>query len=249
MIDIYEKLSIPDSCYLGKKIFKKLFYENARLNVTDKKAFTQDIEDIEWKYTLKPDTINIAPYTDEERENDEIAVIQVNLKEPQRHKRIAQVIQRAIPYPLLIVFSHDSAIALNVAAKRINRADRDKIMVEEFQDTPWINLEAPANHEIEFLNSLTITNFSYNNFYEFYSDLTEQIVALNCAELSGVFTAEASLDYGNRAEILKRIDSLQQERKELRTALKKESQFSQKVELNMQIKKLTEQIEIQKAIL
>lgn len=246
MIDLYEKLSIPDSCYLGKKIFKKLFYENAQLNATDKKAFTHDIEDIEWKYTLKPDTINISRYEDEEREYDEIAVIQVNLKELHRHKRIAQVIQRAIPYPLLIVFTHNSSIALNVAAKRINRADREKIMVEEFQDTPWLDVESPADHEKEFLDSLTITNFSYNNFYEFYTDLTERVVALNCAELSGTFTAEAPQEYGNRAEILETINSLQQKQTELRAALKKESQFSQKVELNMQIKKLAEQIEIQK---
>lgn len=99
MIDLYEKLSIPDSCYLGKKIFKKLFYENAQLNATDQKAFTHDIEDIEWKYTLKPDTINIARYADEEREYDEIAVIQVNLEESHRYKRIAQVIREL--YPIL----------------------------------------------------------------------------------------------------------------------------------------------------
>ncbi|MBU1059065.1 MAG: DUF4391 domain-containing protein [Proteobacteria bacterium] len=247
MIDLYEKLAIPDSCYLGKKIFKKLFYENAQLNATDKKAFTQDIEDIEWKYTLKPDTINIARYADEELEYDEIAVIQVNLKEPQRYKRIAQIIQRAIPYPLLVVFAHESAVALNVAAKRVNRADREKIMVEEFQDTPWLDLESPADHEKDFLDSLTITSFSYNNFFEFYSDLTERIVGLNCAEFSGVFTAVASNPkHGGRAEILEIINVLQQKQVELRVALKKESQFSRKVELNMQIKRLTEQTEAQK---
>ena len=247
MIDLYEKLAIPDACYLGKKIFKKLFYENAQLNATDKKAFTKDIDDIEWKYTLKPDTINIARYADEEREYDEVAVIQVNLKEPQRYKRIAQIIQRAIPYPLLVVLAHKSAVALSVAAKRINRADREKIMVEEFQDTDWINLESPASHEQDFLDSLVVTSFSYNNIFEFYSDLTERIVGLNCVEFSGVFLAEAPQENVNRAEILEMITLLQQKQTELRAALKKESQFSQKVELNMQIKKVTEQIEYQKA--
>jgi len=247
MVDFYEKLAIPDSCYLGKRIFKKLFYENAQLNATDKKAFSLDIEEIEWRYTLKSETINIPRYEDEEREYYEIAIIQVSLNEPSRHKRIAQIIQRAIPYPLLIVFSHDSAIALNVAAKRINRADREKIMVEEFQDTAWLNLETLVDHEKEFLESLAITNFSYNNFYEFYSDLTERIVALNCAELSGKYSAVAVQPDVNRAQVLETISLLQQKQGELRSALKKESQFSQKVDLNMQIKKLAEQIETQKA--
>ena len=151
MIDFFEYMAIPDSCHLGKRIYKKLFYGNAQLNATDKKAFKNDIEEIEWRYTLKPETINIQRYVDEEREYYEVAIIQVSLKETPRYKRIAQIIQRAIPYPVLIVFSHKSAIALNIAAKRINRADSEKIMVEEFQDTAWRNLETPEEHEKEFL--------------------------------------------------------------------------------------------------
>ena len=63
IIDLfYKKLAIPDDCYLGKRVYKKLFYENAKLGVTDKKAFTNDIEEIEWHYTLKPETINIHSF-------------------------------------------------------------------------------------------------------------------------------------------------------------------------------------------
>lgn len=112
MMDFYEKLALPDSCYLGKRIYKKLFYENTQLNATDKKSFSNDIETIEWSYTLKPETINIARYEDDEREYFEIAVIEVTLKEPKRYKRIGQIIQGAIPYPVLIVFKHESAIAV-----------------------------------------------------------------------------------------------------------------------------------------
>jgi len=104
-----------------------------------------------------------------------------------------------------------------------------------------------VDHEKEFLESLAITNFSYNNFYEFYADLTERIVALNCAELSGKYSAVAVQPDVNRAQVLETIRLLQQKQGELRAALKKESQFSQKVDLNMQIKKLTEQIETQQA--
>ncbi len=44
-----------------------------------------------------------------------------------------------------------------------------------------------------------------------------------------------------------KISSLQQRHTELRSALKKESQFSWKVELNMQIKKINIQTETQKS--
>jgi len=176
LIDFFSKLEIPDSCYLGKRIFKKLFYENTKLNVTDKKAFTNDIEEIEWTYTLKPETINIQRYEDDEHEYFEIAIIQVKLKENFRYKRIGEIIQRAIPYPVIIIFRYDLSIALNLALKRINRADQNKIMVKKFHYTDWINLENLLAYEITFLENLAIKTFSYNNFYEWYADFLQSVV-------------------------------------------------------------------------
>ena len=63
------------------------------------------------------------------------------------------------------------------------------------------------------------------------------------------FTAVSMQPDVDRAEVLEAITSLKQKQAELRSILKKESQFNQKVELNMQIKKLNEQIEEQKTLL
>ena len=41
---LYKKMAIPDACLLGKRIFKKLFHDNAKLGATDKKAFREDID-------------------------------------------------------------------------------------------------------------------------------------------------------------------------------------------------------------
>ena len=76
----YEILAIPDTCRLGKRVFKKLFYENAKLGVTDKKAFKEDIDVITWVYTLKPSTIPIQAYEDNEREYHEVTILQVDLR-------------------------------------------------------------------------------------------------------------------------------------------------------------------------
>ena len=81
MIDaLYKRLAIPDACYLGKRVFKTLFHEHAVLGITDKKAFAEDIDTITWQYTLKPTTVPIQPYADDQREYLEIAILQVNLK-------------------------------------------------------------------------------------------------------------------------------------------------------------------------
>lgn len=239
----YQKLAIPASCHLGKRVYKKLFYENAPLNAADKKAFTEDVEDIQWRYTLKPETINIARYEDDEREYHEIAVLQVNLKSLKHYKRIAQVIQRAIPYPSLIVLVNGTRIALSTADKRINRADRELIRVETFHETDWLDLANLSELERAFMESCAIIQFSYHHFYAFYGDLTARIIALNCAHLNGTYTLDKALSKEERIELLNRIRHSQQQLAELRAALKNESQFNRQVELNVQIKKLLHELE------
>ncbi len=242
----YQKLTIPESCHLGKRVYKKLFYENAPLNAADKKAFAEDIDDIYWLYTLKPETINIARYQDDEHDYQEVAILQVNLKNPKAFKRIAQVMQRAIPYPILLVMVDGSRIALSIADKRINRADREKITVEAFYETDWMDLLQLNEIEAAFVDSCAITCFSFNNFYEFYGDLTARIIALNCAHLNGTYTLENALSREARIELLGRIRQTQQQLAELRSALKNESQFNRKVQLNMEIKKQEQQLNQQR---
>ena len=101
---LYEKMMIPESCRLGKRVYKKLFHENAKLSATDKKALSDDVDTIFWQYTFKPTTIPIQPYEDDQREYHEVALLQVNLKQTDRVNRLAEIIHRAIPYPLLVVF-------------------------------------------------------------------------------------------------------------------------------------------------
>jgi len=47
MIEVlYERMMVPASCQLGKRVYKKLIYENANMSVTDKKAFRDDVDTI-----------------------------------------------------------------------------------------------------------------------------------------------------------------------------------------------------------
>lgn len=87
------------------------------MGATDKKACREDIDTITWQYTLKPSTIPIPAYEDDSRQYLEVALLQVSLQTPHRIGRIAEIIQRAIPYPLVVIFSLESKCALSVAHK------------------------------------------------------------------------------------------------------------------------------------
>ena len=219
-------LGIPDSCYLGKRVFKKHFYENAQLNKLEQKLFIDDIEDIQWCYSLKPETINIARYADAETEYHEIAVLAVTLKNPAHYKRLASIIQKAIHYPLLLVFNYQALMALSVADKRLNRANSDKITVTANYETDWLDLSALTEIEQGFISSMQL-----------------RIIAFNCAKITGRYVIKQATEQEQQRETLNAIRQAQQQLQALRAALKKETQFNQKVQLNIQIKQLDNQLQ------
>lgn len=245
-------LGIPSSCNVGKPIFKKLFSDatdgqKSILDITDKLCLKDDIEKIRWLYTLKPNTINIPAYINDEREYSEIAILHFELSNPSRIKRIAQFVNRAIPYPLVLLFTHNDAtslnLALSVSGKRINQADKTKWVIEDSFLTPWITLSAPTQAEQDFIQSLSVSSLSFKSFYDFYNSLIERIVALSCVEHSGIFRIEGPQDTStNRLEILRMLEKLELKRAELANKLKKEKQMGKQVELNIQFKKINDEI-------
>jgi hypothetical protein len=236
---LYDKLGLPDACHLGKRVFKKLFRENAQLGVTDKKAFSEDIDTIIWEYTLKPNTIAIQPYEDEHREYHEVAILQVNLKTLKRTSRIAEVIHRTIPYPLMVVFAFEATCAISLAHKRFSQAEQEAVVAEEFLTTNWIDLTAPTVVQQAFMDNLTITGLPQTHFFALYSALMDRCVALDCAHLTGEFHIETTARRReHRRQRLAHCHELEVQIGELKAAIKAESAFNRQVDLNTKIKTL-----------
>ena len=66
--ELVESLGIPEACKLDKPVFKKMLLDTEALDGADKTALKDDVEKIRWLYTLKPSTINVAPYSDGDKE-------------------------------------------------------------------------------------------------------------------------------------------------------------------------------------
>jgi hypothetical protein len=237
-----DSLGIPDKCFLNKPLFKKLFQESGELDITDKKALKDDIDKIRWLYTLKTSTINIEPYVDGEREYDELAILQVDLSNTSRLKRIAVFVNKAIPYPLVLVFTHGDNFALSVADKRLSQSDKSKWVTQDGWTTDWINLVSPSEGEKQFMEDMRLKNLSSLNFYSFYQDIKSRVIALNSASRSGAYEVTTQEGTEDRLEQLTKIDLLEKEIAELRVSLKKETQFNRKLALNVSVKERLEAI-------
>lgn len=238
----YDYMAIPEKGISNKTIFKKIFFENADLDATDKRALNDDVSKIIVRYSLEPINMNIQAYADSEREYLRIPVIEVHLKSISRLKRIDKFIHKSLFDPLVIVFSFADTIAISVADKRINQADKSKWVTHDAWITAWFNPDAPNEAQQKFMKDLTIKNLSFVNFYAFYTDIKNRIIALNTSDRSGSYSLTSGDGAINRAESLRELDKLEQVKAELQNKLYKEKQMGRQVEMTNKIKKYADQI-------
>jgi hypothetical protein len=236
-MDTYDFLNMPDSCFIGNTIYKKLFYENADLYTSDKSLFTDTISKITWNYCLKPETINIPSYKDEVRDYPEVEVIEVLVHKDYKLKRIAEIIMRTIPYPMVLIFKLEGKRKLYVTHQRTNQNDSSKNTIEEFISTDWLESDSAL------FAKLDIKQMRFTNFYALYSDIVDTISIYN---LSTIIPTDDNITGAEARELSAQIEDIEQEITSLRARLKKESQFNRKMELNIEIKLL--QTELYKSL-
>lgn len=228
-MDSYNFLNIPDSCWIGSTIYKKLFYENADLSASEKTLFTDVINKITWLYCLKPETINIPAYKDEVRDYPEIEVIEVLVHKDYRLKRIAEIMMRTIPYPMLLIFKLEDKRQFYVAHQRTNQSDSSKNTIEEFIATGWLTSDSAL------FDKLDIKQMRFTNFYTLYSDIVDVI---SIYKLSTIMPMDDNITGAEARELSTKIEDIEQRIISLRSKLKKETQFNRKMELNIEIKRL-----------
>ena len=172
----YDFLGLPDACKVDKTIFKNMFYEVAGVSRADKKLFTDVIEKVTWLYNLRPDTINVLPYKDKEKEYNEIEVIEVTLKEEKRLDRIAEVIMMAIPYAMLLIFRKDGRYKFYAVHHTTSKADFSKNVLGQLASSEW------QSKESDLLNHINFNNFRFSNYYNMYTDIVDAISIFNIQE-------------------------------------------------------------------
>lgn len=236
---IWDAISFPEAALLGKRVPKKQFLESGELVASDKKLFRENVKNVYWEYTLKPSTCPVLPYRDKEREYLEVAVLQVEINSQKGHKRIAEIIHRVIPYPLMLGFYTESGdIALSVAPKRFSQAEHGAFVAERFYTTGWMSSEALNVQESAFVASLAWGNMPLQTYGTLYNAWTDRFTGYECSVLSGTFTVGKE---GDRLERLSRCREIESRISELRGQLKKAA-FNRQVELNTQIKKFEQEL-------
>jgi len=186
---VFDHLALPDSTFLGTRITKKMLIDNNELSSADKKLVTDVIQSVEWQNTLKPETLNIPVYVTETVEYIEIAVIRVLLKNDGKQKgklnKINKLLHSLIPYPVILLVKKEDELAISLADKRINQADKSKLVIEHIYSSDWLITKNLTENENYFLNDFSLKNTSNINYFELYHDFISMMISLETSKISG----------------------------------------------------------------
>lgn len=240
---IEEYLDYPDECKYGIKIDKKQVFEEAQLKTRDKKTFTKNIEKITWSYYLKPEILNIPAYKDDTRVYDEIEIIEIQLREFTKINRIADILLRFIPYPILLIFEYDTRIRIYASHIREHGSDSTKITLDDNYGmiyTDWINIDNMDEISETLIDNLKLKNLNNNNIFELYKDIYNAILIYNGSRKKG---SETTLQ---PKEIKEKLDMIRKYEYEIslnRNQMEEETNFNEKMKLNIKNKELKDKIE------
>jgi len=270
---VYDHLKLPESTFLGTRITKKMLIDNNELSSNDKKLVTDVIQSIEWRNTLKPDTVNISIYVTDTVEYLEVAVIRVVLKADKKHKdrltNITKLMHTLIPYPVVLLVELQDELAISLADKRINQADKTKLVIEHIYNSDWLHPEKLSANENDFLNDFSLVSVSSLNYFELYQDFISMLIGLKASRISGNYESKNSSisqsDYKpealnseqdaklassgfseksneDKTALLRKLEGLEAELVSIRNKLRKESQMNIKFSLNVEAKKIKQEI-------
>jgi ribosomal protein S10 len=236
--ELYGYMNIREECRLDKTIFKKMFYENAVMNSSDKETFKNNIDKITLKYSLKEEALNIPKFNDEELNYDEIEIIEVNLIDDSKYSKVCEIIQKTIPYPIVLVLTFNEKILINTAYKRINKNASEKNTVEKHVYSRWIDLDYMNDNEQEFMKSIDINRLSFSDMYKLYDSFVQKIDILNLSEISGDFNKLEQWDIEEIEKLQNQIINIDMQLDKFNTGIKNEEQFNKRLDMNIKIKKL-----------
>lgn len=250
---ILDALHLPNSARVDQRVPKKLLLENGAPTTSDKRLITDAIEEIQWIAALKPNTIGVPHYHDAQREYLEIAVMAVTLRgpiTPTRRSRLAELIHRAVPYPVFLLQDDRQTLSLSLAHKRWAQNEVGKVVLDgdtliALIPAESVNTALPdtmkgtTKVEHAFLQSLPIERQPQATLLALYQGWTECVQALHAARRTGNYqTASTREQAAVRHQALADCERLEAEIQRLRSQAAKEKQLSRQVELNLTLKRI-----------
>lgn len=248
MVLIEDILEVPKDCIVDSVVPKKDIFEAADSKTKDKRIFTDLIKQIKWCYNFTEDNIRVNKYIDDVRRYEEVELVNIDLKYDNVHKigvgkfkedekidRIADVVMRFIPYPLILTIQYENELKFYASHIRESKQDYDKIVLEgKTRSTNWIDIDNLSEIEDDFITKIQFDNLERGDFYKFYNNYLEAIVQHDAAIIAG---GVVNLPIDEIERIYDEISFLDSKISEIEKEIDEEVNFNRKMELNIECHK------------
>ena len=221
---ITQLLNWPKNSSFSIRMTKQALKDSDKEKIKD--ATLAGIDKMEWVGALKPEHIALPVFINDEFYFDEIIAVSIHLQNKSDLNKYALLLQRAIPYPLIISFWCDNFLCINVTEKRIHQQQKDKRVVKQenliFSD--WIYINEPNDRSESYLQNLSLANVGGKNLKEYYDNLSARI-----------------LDAHRQIQL--QINALDKELQALKNNYAKEKNLGKKTEIHLKAQQLAKQKE------
>jgi hypothetical protein len=176
------------------------------------------------------------------REYLEIAVLRLTLRASAKAARLVELVQRAVPYPVLLLTEpagQDARPGLSAAHKRWSQGEADKTVL----DGDVVAVEWDPEHDGErwptFRDALALGKQPRTTLHTLYQGWIDTLLALQAARVAGAFAVAVNAEHAvARRDALQEYARLDAEIARLRATAAKEKQMSRRVELNLELKRV-----------
>jgi hypothetical protein len=249
----YNKIfKLPERVLLHKRLPKNFFTKKFELSAAEKRLLNQVITQMEWMASIKPNNANIPMIKTNEWVYEEVQVMKCTVENNELEKqgiKCAELMQKYIPYPMVVIVEDEHEFIITACHKRVNQADTSKRTIENWFNTTPINKLYNNELSEKFFKALDFAAIDKTNLQTSYNSYTNAIVQYQVAETTGVYKTKNQQKTNTDLEYLHTIEDLEKEIIGLRNLLKKEQQINAQVNLNITIQEKKKEIERLKNIL
>lgn len=233
--DVLQALALPPAARVERRIPKTLVVEHGAPTPSDKRLIQQAIDHIQWVAILKPSTVGIAAYQDGTRSYLELAVLHVGVRDFTKGRRLAELLHRAIPYPVFALLEGQGRVMLSMVHKRLSLGEAGKMVLEGEMVAP----DAPRAEDpyaSAFASALAIHEQPNTSMLTLYQGWMDVLLALDAAPRIGTFEVCTSPKRrARRLRALQECTRLEAEIARLMGAAAKEKHVRKRIDLNLRL--------------
>lgn len=240
--DVIDALALPAGTRVDRRVPKKTLSEHGAANATARRRIREGLDALHWVAALKPSNCGVPTFVDETREYVEVAVLEASVRAGAKPSQLQPLIHRAVPYPVVLVMEQAGSVSVSLAHKRWSQAEKGQTIVDGEAFAVTLPAETADDDVRTFLAALAFDKQRRETLFSLYQGWMDALIAMRAAPRCEGFRIPTNREHASaRRDALQECERLEAEIAKLRAAASREQQMPRRVELNLQLQRLTEQ--------